>query len=78
LRRIEAGARDFEDAAELEIVADDLGEEGSVGLGSIRARRKIGDGHARLVGVAETSACAKPSLGLCGYALSSQSEKCEN
>ncbi len=64
LWRIEAGAGDLEDAGELEIVADDLGEKGRVGFRGVGTGSKVRNGHARLVGVAETCACAKPSLRL--------------
>jgi len=44
LGRIKAGAGDLENAAELEIVTNDLGEEGGVGFGGVGARNEIGDG----------------------------------
>src|SRR5690349_12290200 len=37
LRRVETWAWDFQDAAELEIVADDLSEKGRVGFGGVGA-----------------------------------------
>ena len=59
--RIEARTRDFQDAAELEVVADDLGEEGSVGFGEVGARREVSDGYARFVGI-HADRGAKPIL----------------
>ncbi len=38
----------IKDAAELQVVADDLGKELGVGLGVIGARGEIGYGYARL------------------------------
>src|SRR5260370_17966420 len=43
LGRIEDGAGDFQNAAELEGAADDLGEEGGGGFGGVRARSYIPD-----------------------------------
>ena len=62
---IEAGADEIDDAAELEVVADDLGEELRMWLGGIFARGKIGNGQARLF-YAEAGARGEP--GLCGGA----------
>ena len=59
MRRIEAGAGEFEDAAELEIIADDLSEEGRVRFGGIGAGSEVGNGDARL-GLAEAGAGTKP------------------
>jgi hypothetical protein len=61
LRRIEAGARNFENAGELKVVADNLGEEGSVGLGGVSAGGEVGDGDARFVGI-HADCSAKPIL----------------
>ena len=48
LRRIKTRADQFEDAAELEIVADDLSEQGGMILGLIRAWSEVGDCDTRL------------------------------
>src|SRR6266436_9128366 len=65
LRRIETGARNFENAAELEVVTDDLGEERGVGFGGVGARNEIGDGDAGFVGV-HADCGTKPILGVRG------------
>ena len=64
LRRIETGASEFEDAAELEIVADNLSEKRSVGFRRIGARGEVGDGQARFIGV-HADRGPKPILGRC-------------
>ena len=48
LRGIKAGAGKLKNAAILKIVANDLRKKGGVGLGGVRARRKIRYGYARL------------------------------
>src|SRR5438270_3542929 len=60
-RRIEARAGEIEDAAELQVVADDLGEERGVRFCGVGAGREVGDGQARL-GLAKASARAEPVL----------------
>ena len=61
MRRIETGADEIEDAAELEIVADDLSEECGMVFGGVGARSKIGNGEARFF-YAETGAGLEPRL----------------
>jgi hypothetical protein len=56
---IKAGAHEIDYAAELQVVADDLGEKLRVGFGGITAWSKIGDGHAGLFD-AEAGADVKP------------------
>src|SRR6267378_928634 len=51
LRRVETWTGQLEDAAELEIIANDLSEKGTVGLGRVRTRYKIRDGQAWFVSV---------------------------
>ena len=65
LRRIEAGAGELENSAELEVIAHELCKEGGVRLGGVRAGSKVRYCQARFVRVAEASACAKPPFGLC-------------
>jgi hypothetical protein len=48
----------------LEIVADNLSEKGSVGLGGIGTGCEVGDGQARFVGV-HADRRPKPILGRC-------------
>src|SRR5712675_934789 len=62
---IEAGADEIDDTTELQVVADDLGEELRMRLGGIFARGEIGNGQARLF-YAEAGAGGEP--GLCGCA----------
>jgi hypothetical protein len=64
LRGIETGADEIENAAELEVVANDLGEELRVRFCGVVARREIGDGYARLFDT-EASARAEPILRGC-------------
>jgi hypothetical protein len=61
LRGIKAGADKLDDAAELQVVANDLREELRMGFGIIGARCEIGNGHAGLV-YAEASTARKPGL----------------
>jgi len=61
LRRIEAGADEIKDAAELEIVADDLSEKSGMIFGGVRARCEIGDGEAGFFDT-ETGAGLEPGL----------------
>jgi hypothetical protein len=61
LRGIEAGADEIENAAELQVVADDLREKLRVRFGGVNLRSEIGDGYARLFD-AEASAGLKPGL----------------
>ncbi len=49
---IHAGADEFEDAAEGEVVAHDLGEEGGVRFRGVGAGAEIGDGDAGFGGIA--------------------------
>jgi hypothetical protein len=65
LRRVEAGAGDFENAGELEIVADDLGEEGGVGFGGVGTGNEVRDGDAGFVGV-HADCGTEPVLGVRG------------
>src|SRR5277367_1047074 len=65
LRGIEAGADKFDDAAEGEVVADDLGELLGVRLGGVGARAEIGDGDAEFLD-AEACAGAEPGFLLLG------------
>src|SRR6266851_9154990 len=58
-RGVEAGADEIDYAAELQVVADDLGEKLRVRFGGITAWSKIGDGHAGLFD-AEAGADVKP------------------
>ena len=62
LWRIEAGADEVDDTAELEVVTDNLGEERGVIFGLVGAWGEVGDGEAGLF-VAEAGAGAEPFLG---------------
>src|SRR5712671_3322882 len=64
---IEAGADEIHDAAELQVVADYLGEELRMRLGGVLARGEIGYCQARLF-YAEAGAGTEPILLLCGCA----------
>jgi len=77
LRRVEAGAGDFENAAELDVVTDDLGEKGSMGLGRIGASGEVGDGDAGFISVAKSGSGTEPSLGLSKRHLSRKRENCK-
>src|SRR5258705_274118 len=62
---IEAGTDEIHDAAELQVVADRLGEELRMWLGGILVRSEIGYCQARFV-YAEAGAGTEPVLLLCG------------
>jgi hypothetical protein len=49
----------------LEVVPDDLSEQGGVGFGGVRSGSEIGDGDAGFVGV-HTDCCTKPILSVRG------------
>ena len=57
---IETRADDVDDAGELEIVADDLGEELGVRASGVFARDEVRHGEARLRDVAEAGAGLEP------------------
>src|SRR5712675_898496 len=62
---IEAGADEIHDAAELQVVADDLGEELRMWLGGVLAGGEIGYRQTRFV-YTEAGAGTEPILLLCG------------
>src|SRR5580692_7834957 len=63
LRGVETGTDEVEDAAEGEIIANDLGKLVGVSLSIVGAGTKAGDGHANFFST-QTSACVKPGLRL--------------
>ena len=74
---IETRADEIEDAAEREIVADDLGELLRMDFGVVRARAEVGYSEADFID-AEARACAEPSLLalLCIYGPCREAENC--
>jgi len=68
---------DFENATELDVVTDDLGEKGSMGLGRIGASGEVGDGDAGFISVAKSGSGTEPSLGLSKRHLSRKRENCK-
>src|SRR2546423_8070307 len=60
LRRIKAGADEVKNAAELQVVANNLRKELRMRFGVIPSWRKVSDRHARLGDVAKPSSLTKP------------------
>src|SRR6266478_1016598 len=74
LGRIEAGAGKLNYAAELEVIAHDLSEKGSVRFRRIGARREVRDGEAGFIGI-HADGCTKPILRGGGFSTETENNQ---